>query len=164
MKDQTMTNEDIQKMWADQDLCPDFKPVLDDVLNERTRLKIAIEKLKTAANDELRRKDEQIKYLEAECKRNEHNLSIDQTIADQIKELGEYKKMWQEIAGAANLKALMKRLTSAENIVNDIVMMNDHIDWCNSKRGEPCSCMDVNYYNPSSLLIRAQAHEKSWGL
>lgn len=46
----TKTNEEILNLWNDQEACPDFKPVLDELLVERDRLRSALGKYANWAN------------------------------------------------------------------------------------------------------------------
>lgn len=45
------TKEEILKLWSDQEACPDFEPTLNEILNEREKLKESNEYLTRKLSD-----------------------------------------------------------------------------------------------------------------
>jgi len=82
-----------------------------------------------------------------------------------VEHLESYKKDWQSIAGKANLTTITERLKQAEDLIEDIILMNNHAPFCRSKSSQygMCSCMDTGHYNEAAILKRAEEHQKKWG-
>lgn len=58
----------------------------------------------------------------------------------------------------AKIQELENELKRERECVDDLILSDDHADFCNYKRDiiEDCNCMDRHYYGTDGLLTRAR--------
>lgn len=49
-----------------------------------------------------------------------------------------------------------KKYKQILDLLEDFVLVSDHADFCHSKSGEVCNCMDTQYYNYENLTTKAR--------